>query len=624
MATKKSSQSKTISATVGGKTVNIKSGSKAEAKYKSQGATFGAKSAERSNYLKSLNDPGSPNYRDPGDDPNIPGGLEQEPLTPEVPEQAVQPVDPRSQALASLKTQGYASPDEGEIQGAMKEFSPTATLAPQGQQDLGQRYNASFQAGVPKGTDLTKQGPAMAAVQAVQPSQRDTTKLDTYMEEDSTLDSLTKSFAEMMSPPKQSETLLGQYQKLVKQSGLDDINAELIDSKRIIDGTEDDIRSEVTAVSGFATNSQVLAMASARNKTLMQNYNSLLSTRDSIQENLSNSMQLMKEDKQLANERFNQQMNIGLKILDYRDKMQRNAVEGYNNVVKQAGYQGLYNSLAHDPYTLSLAERSLGLASGGLQSLASMPDPAAEENALKLDVLRSNLLTDQFQRSNIQSQIDERGNKPSTPPGSISSTTQAIINNPSLFDDLTPTEKGKVITQLQAGGYDTSNLGLKGLSDAAIQSVSQTQKAIDDLKGLKKIVEGNEDKLGPVTGLAALNPWSPSRKIQADVNRVRQTVGKALEGGVLRKEDEEKYKQILATLTDTPSTAYYKIDALISSITRDIENYKSLQQSAGRSMDVGASLKKAGSETQEPPKLIPAEQIPDGYYQASDGLLYKK
>lgn len=180
--------------------------------------------------------------------------------------------------------------------------------------------------------------------------------------------------------------------------------------------------------------------------------------------------------------------------------------------------------------------------------------------------------------------------------GSASNLTQAIIENPSLFDDLTATEKGKVLAELQALGYSTTNLGVKGLSDTAIDNISQTEKALEDLAELRSIIEGNQDKLGPITGLAALNPFSEARKIQADVDRVRQTVGKALEGGVLRKEDEEKYKKILATLTDTPSTALYKIEALQSSIQRDIERYKDLQLASGKSLDVRAELTKDDGE----------------------------
>lgn len=174
--------------------------------------------------------------------------------------------------------------------------------------------------------------------------------------------------------------------------------------------------------------------------------------------------------------------------------------------------------------------------------------------------------------------------------GSLSPVTQSIIDNPSLFDDLTPTVKGQVIAQLQASGYDTSNLGVKGLSDTAITQVAQTQKALSDLDTLKLKIQGNEQFIGPLSGFARFNPWSKARQIQADVDRVKQTVGKALEGGVLRKEDEDKYKKILATLSDTPSTAIYKIDALISSIQRDMETYKTLQQASGRSLDTKAPL----------------------------------
>jgi len=182
-------------------------------------------------------------------------------------------------------------------------------------------------------------------------------------------------------------------------------------------------------------------------------------------------------------------------------------------------------------------------------------------------------------------------------PTKISSTTQAIIDNPSLFNDLTPTNRGKVISELQSNGYDTSNLGLKGLSDTAIKEISQTQKALEDLIVLKNTINDNLEFIGPISGWQKLNPWSKARQVQADVDRVKQTVGKALEGGVLRKEDEEKYKKILAQLTDTPDTAIYKIDQIITSLQKDVANYKSLQQSGGRSVDVGGSLTKKSTST---------------------------
>lgn len=240
-------------------------------------------------------------------------------------------------------------------------------------------------------------------------------------------------------------------------------------------------------------------------------------------------------------------------------------------------------------------QRSL-LSSALQQGAPSSVISAIGEATTVLDVLTAagQYNGDVLARQIQQAQLRKLNSDIVTPTDGASPLTSAIINNPSLFNDLTPTERGNVIAELQANGYDTSNLGTKSLSDTAIKQIADTQKALDDLANLKTIISENSALLGPVTGLQALNPWNPARKIQADVDRVRQTVGKALEGGVLRKEDEEKYKKILATLTDTPDTAEYKIDALVTSIQRDIETYKNLQLQSGRSLNVGASLPKEG------------------------------
>lgn len=129
----------------------------------------------------------------------------------------------------------------------------------------------------------------------------------------------------------------------------------------------------------------------------------------------------------------------------------------------------------------------------------------------------------------------------------------------------------------------------QALGETAIKELAQTDSAIANLRSLRETVSNNLQYVGPIAGFAALNPWSAARKAQADIDRVRQSVGKALEGGVLRKEDEEKYKKILATLNDTPETALYKIDALISTLERDKEIYKSQQASAGRAVNVAGA-----------------------------------
>lgn len=148
--------------------------------------------------------------------------------------------------------------------------------------------------------------------------------------------------------------------------------------------------------------------------------------------------------------------------------------------------------------------------------------------------------------------------------GTISNVPQAIRN--------------QVVNYLNTNSIDIK----KQLGETAITQIAQTESAIASLDDLRTVIKDNLEFVGPISGLARFNPWSDARKAQADIDRVRQTVGKALEGGVLRKEDEEKYKKILATLADTPETALYKIESLVSTLQRDLQAYKDEQVSAGR------------------------------------------
>ncbi len=161
----------------------------------------------------------------------------------------------------------------------------------------------------------------------------------------------------------------------------------------------------------------------------------------------------------------------------------------------------------------------------------------------------------------------------------VDDLVDTVIKEPGLWDQLTPTVKGKIAPKLAAKGYEGFG---KPLSDGAMKQIAESESAVQSLQDLRVTLQKNEQYIGPIAGFQALNPYSAARQAQAEIDLVRQRVGKALEGGVLRKEDEEKYKKILATLRDTPETAVYKIDALIKNVTRDIENYKQQQRLSGK------------------------------------------
>lgn len=128
--------------------------------------------------------------------------------------------------------------------------------------------------------------------------------------------------------------------------------------------------------------------------------------------------------------------------------------------------------------------------------------------------------------------------------------------------------------------------GGKPLLSSEIAKVTELDQGLKDAETLKTQIT-SEGGTGAASALGAMIPnavteftgiGSGAKKRQAVIARVKQIIGKALEGGVLRKEDEEKYAKILPTISDPPDVAQSKIEGLITTLTnnRDItlENYK--------------------------------------------------
>lgn len=313
-------------------------------------------------------------------------------------------------------------------------------------------------------------GAAMGQVQKYVPQTPGPSIADTLMQSDPYFMQLQQMFQQYMSPQNQRQTLTQEYQSLLKSSGLEALDMQLINERRVIEGTESDIREEISGA-GLATESQIAALAVARNKTLIKNFNSLVELRNSKASYLNQMMSLSMEDRKLADQNFDRAMNIGLQLMDYRDKMVRNAKESYDRIVSQAGYDGLFEMANNDPYTISLIEKTLGIAPGGLSELADMAAQRRfredEMDALNLELKQEQIKTEKAQRSNIYSQIEER-NKPTTGTPTISGKPQTAtqLSANSYADRLN--ESNVVISNL--GGKFTAKGALGGKLPNWLQS----------------------------------------------------------------------------------------------------------------------------------------------------------
>lgn len=215
-------------------------------------------------------------------------------------------------------------------------------------------------------------GAAGAIMQQNAPPAEPKNPLPSIIDQSPELQGIIQMAQQFLAPQNQRDTLTQEYQRLTKASGVQALDTQLLNMKNVIEGTEDDLRTEITKAGGFATDSQVMALTNARNKQLIKNYNNLLETRNSAQQHLDTMMNLAVQDRQLASQNFDRMMNFQFQILNYRDKMQQNAVNQYNKIAETAGYDGLMKMTASDPNSVSMIENTLGISSGGLAQLAAI------------------------------------------------------------------------------------------------------------------------------------------------------------------------------------------------------------------------------------------------------------
>jgi hypothetical protein len=128
--------------------------------------------------------------------------------------------------------------------------------------------------------------------------------------------------------------------------------------------------------------------------------------------------------------------------------------------------------------------------------------------------------------------------------------------------------------------YDTFGKKAEGqkFNSTAAGNISDFQSSLSELGNLRDFIDSGKGTTDPILGrLRSLNPYDTDQQtLQALIDKTRQIVGKALEGGVLRKEDEEKYKKILPTTSDTKDVALAKIDAIQKQLALKSTNYTSI------------------------------------------------
>lgn len=407
-------------------------------------------------------------------------------------------------------------------------------------------------------------GKAMSAVSSATPYEPDQSAVDQYISADPNVNTLMQGITQLLQPQEQTTSLMEDYQKLYKESGLDQINHELIDADTVINGTEDDIRNEIQTAGGFGTDSQIQAMALSRNKGLLKRYNQLVQMKTDATNQLNTLSSLNAQDKQMAQTKLNTQIDSMFKLANFRQQAQNNTQEQARWLTQTMGADGLYNAYKNDPKQLSMLEHTLGLAPGGLSTAATQ--------AAKQRTLDTALKNAQIANANrAQTEVVDTGHGKAL----INSQTGKIIQDygtssgtmAPMIDPKTgkPDPIGNLSSAINAAGAkDNANLQNVAAVVAGIQSFADRNSS------------GQFPGVGILTSPSGLHS-SQANVNQGDVAGINLKVQQWASGANLSTQQTEQVMKMVPRQGDTYAQTKDKVNQLTNYMLNQAQGYLASQ-----------------------------------------------
>src|SRR3990167_2291506 len=427
-------------------------------------------------------------------------------------------VDTEQPTPGSVQAQPFTNPQgSGAIAGGAGGTQP---------QTLASKYESGFNAanaalgatGGGTGGITSAQGASL--VNQYSPS-KPNTPASIFVQSDPFIEGLVSAWQQFIAPQNQRASLADTYNQMLKDSGVQAIDMELVNSKRIIEGTIDDIRAEITAVGSFATESQVSALTNSRNKSLIRNYNPLPDARNAKEKYLQTAIQLEQADRQAADQRFESAFSMGLQIANYGRLMKQDAIEAFDRTRSAIGWGGILQGTQGDPYAISLIEKAYGLPANGLRFAAQQEAQAklqAQQQAqLNVQEQQLDMKYKQAQISNIYSEIAQRN-----------------ADNTMVFDPF-----GKLMVKPQ----EAMKINKEMVGSDAYKALT---KAKDSLQFLKQF----EDTFSKTGGTSAVFSPRQNAKLKAEYNATILNLKEFFNLGVLNGPDEAILRSVLPDPTN--------------------------------------------------------------------------
>lgn len=250
--------------------------------------------------------------------------------------------------------------------------------------------------------------------------------------------------------------------------GLPGLNLQFADINKIMRGTEDDIRQEVGAAGGGASESQIQALTGARNKVLMNQAQYLQDVINSKNDYVDKVVQLTGQDRAAVSQQISQKLGILNTMETITSNAENAAKDNFKSIIDAVGWDGLAASVKNNPTQAAKIESLFGMSPGELQSIAAYNSPQEQQQSLQMQNLQlqnKKLQADLSAGPAISSQVVNMGTAADPHYKLINTKTGAVISD---YGSTQPTGKSpQAIALQQQSIQDTQSLlSNPGLSSA--------------------------------------------------------------------------------------------------------------------------------------------------------------
>lgn len=264
--------------------------------------------------------------------------------------------------------------------------------------ELGKKYVDFYNS--KKGTEAPAENPmrSQETLQTMQPQQQGPDPQQNFIDQYASMNPFVKQYydqaSQALSSQSTRQSFVDEYKQFEQEQGILADKLELVNIKNIMEGTEDDIRTEITKAGGFATEGQVQALTMARNKVFLKQANQLSQTIQAKEDYVDHIMQFTQMDREEVDKQVEMKLGLTAKMADMQDKLISSARENYQQIISKVGYDGLNTMLQGDARQTAQVEQLLGIAPGGLGRIASQPNLDQQIKQAQLQGLKQDLAID--------------------------------------------------------------------------------------------------------------------------------------------------------------------------------------------------------------------------------------